>query len=345
MARITETELKRNIKENNFSNLYFLYGEEKMLVGTYAKRLKEKIVGKEPSDFNYHEFNDGSIIEDIANAVNILPFAEPYNFVSITDFNIEKITESDLKAYFEVVSNIPETTVVVISMLTLMPSGAKASRWKKLSDIADKNGIAVDFAKKSAADLRKLLISWAGKRGLELVPKNADLIIEYSGTNLQTLQNEMEKLCSYTKEGEITSDIIERIVIKNLEARVFDMADAVVKGLWDSAFEKFDLLMYQHEDPNAILAVLSSNYVDMYRVRTAISSGERSAKLTEDFDYKRKEFKIRKAENAVKRLSDEVLDESLELLAQANTLINGNSVNKRLVLEELICKLIMVSKR
>lgn len=345
MARITETELKKSIKENNFSNLYFLYGEEKMLVGTYAKRLKEKIIGKEPSDFNYHEFNDDSSIEDIANAVNILPFAEPCNFVSITDLNIEKMSESDLKAYYEIVSNIPETTTVIISMLTLMPAGSKASRWKKLSDIADKKGMSVDFARKSAADLRKLLISWANKRGLELMPKNADLIIEYSGTNLQTLQNEMEKLCSYKKEGEITSGIIRLLVTKNLEARVFDMADAVVRGQWDSAFEKLASLMYQREEPNAILAVLSGNYVDMYRVRTALSSGERSAKLSEDFDYKRKEFKIRKAENAVRRLSDEALDESLDLLVQANTVINGNAVDKRLVLEELICKLIMVSKR
>lgn len=345
MARITESELKRSIKENNFSKLYFLYGEEKMLVGTYAKRLKEKIIGKAPSDFNYHEFNDDSSIEDIANAVNILPFAEPCNFVSITDLNIEKMPEDDLKAYYEIISNIPETTTVVISMLTLMPAGAKASRWKKLSDIADKNGIAVDFAKRSVSDLRKLLISWANKRGLELLPKNAQLIIEYSGTNLNTLQNEMEKLCSYKKEGDITPDIINKLVTKNLEARVFDMADAVVRGQWDEAFEKFDLLMYQHEEPNAILAVLSTNYVDMYRVRTALSSGERSAKLSEDFDYKRKEFKIKKAENAVRRLSDEALDKSLELLAQANIVINGNAIDKRLVLEELICKLIMVSKR
>lgn len=344
MAKINEAELKRKIKTNDFDNLYLIYGEEKMLVKLYTEQLQEKIIGKNPSDFNFHSFEEGADISQIAMSMDILPFAEPCNYVKISDLNVEKLSESELKDFYKVLANIPDTTTVVISLLTLNTGGKKASRWKKLIDTAAKYGTAVNMERKSASDLRKQLISWASKRNIDISGANADKIIEYSGTDLQTLQNEMEKLCSYTAQGEITADTIEKLVTKNLEARVFDMADAVTKGDSDSAFSKLDLLLYQREEPVNILAVLSSSYVDMYRVRTAIESGETAMKLTESFDYKRKEFRLKKAERCVKNLSAEALEKSLDILVQTNSALNSTSVNKRLLLEELISKLITASR-
>ena len=51
MAKLNEADLKRQIKNMDFKNLYLLYGEEKMLVSVYSKKLQEKAIGKTPSDF------------------------------------------------------------------------------------------------------------------------------------------------------------------------------------------------------------------------------------------------------------------------------------------------------
>lgn len=345
MAKITEAELKKSIKAQDFDHLYLLYGDEKFLVKLYFTKLQEKIIGKTPSDFNFHSFDENTELQELATAVDTLPFAEPCNYVAISDLNIEKMTESQLKDFYTIVENLPASTTLVIGMLTALPTGKKAARWKKLIDTIGKKGTAVHLEQKTPAVLRKQLISWAAKRGNTLSPGNADRIIQYSGTSLQTLQNEMEKLCAFIPEGEITTPIIEKLVTKNLETRVFDMTNAVVNGDWDSSFSKLDLLLYQREEPITILAVLSSSYVDMYRVRTALQSGGNAMVLTNDFDYKRKEFRIKKAESALRRMSDEALDESLALLAEANAAMNSSSGDKRILLEELLGKLISIGKR
>lgn len=345
MAKLNETDLKRQIKNMDLKNLYLLYGEEKMLVSLYSKKLQEKAIGKTPSDFYFHSYNEDNTVEDIVKTVEIIPFGCPYNYVLIENLPVEKINEKDFKLLLEVLSDLPPSTIVVIAMTTLLPSGKKPSVWKKLIDTADKYGVAVDFAKKTVADLRKQLISWASKRELVLSPDNADKIIEYSGTDLNTLKNEMDKLCSYVNQGEITLDAINMIVTKNLATRVFDMTKAVIAGEWDNAFERLDLLFYQREEPVMILAELSNTYTDIYRVRLAVESGMRAEDVAKDFDYKRKEFRLKKAERASLGLTTEDICKCLEYLADTNTAMNSSSANKRLMLEQLIAKLIITGKR
>ena len=58
MPRITEADLKKQIKNKSFSPVYLIYGSEQMFVKSYTKKLCEAVAGKNPSDFNYHTFSD-----------------------------------------------------------------------------------------------------------------------------------------------------------------------------------------------------------------------------------------------------------------------------------------------
>lgn len=345
MAKLTEDALKKNIRNQIYDNLYFLYGEEKMLVGLYQNKLKEKLIGKEPSDFNYHVFEEGSQINEIAQVIDIVPFAERCNYVLINDLNIEKLSEEDMKVFCSLLENIPETTVLVISMITFVPTGKKAARWNKLIKVTEKYGTAVNLERRSPQMLKKQLISWAEKGGCTLLPANAEKIIAYSGQDLQTLQNELIKLCAFCEDGEITATAIEKLVAKNLEARIFDLADAVIKCDADRAFKTLDILMYQKEEPVTVLAVLSSTYIDIYRVKIAAQSGESNAQIVNDFDYKRKEFRLKKAQGYSHNLSDESLLDCIALLADTNAVMNSSAVNKQLLLEQLLGNLMLTSKR
>ena len=155
----------------------------------------------------------------------------------------------------------------------------------------------------------------------------------------------MDKLCAYVNEGEITFEAIDTIVTKNLATKVFDMTKAVISGEWDNAFERLDLLFYQREEPIMILAELSNTYTDIYRVRLAVESGMRAEDVAKDFDYKRKEFRLKKAERASAGLTTDDICKCLEYLAETNTAMNSSSANKRLMLEQLIAKLIITGKR
>ena len=52
MAEYTEQELKKSIEQGNFSNVYFFYGEEKMLMESAVKKLVHQATGNQFLDFN-----------------------------------------------------------------------------------------------------------------------------------------------------------------------------------------------------------------------------------------------------------------------------------------------------
>ena len=61
---LNESEFKRQIKKKEFSNVYLIYGEEKFLVKVYTKQLVTAIMGEEPPEFNFHNFDNNSELKD-----------------------------------------------------------------------------------------------------------------------------------------------------------------------------------------------------------------------------------------------------------------------------------------
>ena len=340
MAKMNESELRQDMKDSFVRKIYYLHGEEKMLVSLYAKKIKDKLMGKNPSEFNCHIFNENSNMEEIIQSLEIIPFCANYNYVGIDDFNVEKVAENDFKIFLKALADIPDGTVLLIALKTVSPTGKKAASWKKLNDCCEKYGVSVEFPRKTMNDLRRQVVHWAAKRDILLSYDNAQTVIEYTGMDLNNLKNETDKLCAYVGKGEIRKQDIEAVITKNLSARVFDMTDAVVTKNAEKAFARLDLLFFQREEPLSVLAEIAATYADMYRVRLAIESGMRSGDVAKDFDYKRREFRLKKAERVSSKLSTETIAKSLEYIAAVNQKMNSSSVDKKILLEKLITRLI-----
>ncbi|MDP4120770.1 MAG: DNA polymerase III subunit delta, partial [Bacillota bacterium] len=199
-----------------------------------------------------------------------------------------------------------------------------------------------ELSRKTPKELAKLIISKASKENCILSEANAMKIVTYNGNDLQSLQNEVEKLCAFTVEGEITQETIDMLVTKNLEAKVFALSDAVVTGDITKAMAQLDVLMFSREEPIAVLAVLSNAYVDMYRVKATQESGESTSALAEKFPYKGKEFVISKAERNARKLTLNALRRCLDELVEADLRLKSTRADGRIVLEELISKLFLI---
>lgn len=344
MAKLTEAELKKELRAETPQRLYYLYGNEKYLVKHYYDKLSEKLGGKHPSDFSYHVFQTLDQIDQIAVAANVVPFMGGRVFVGIADADASKLSDGQFEKLMQLFEEIPESTTVVIAQLTINPDMVKSKNKKMLAALT-KLGVCTELGKMGDMALQKQLVSWALKRGAALNPVDAGRIVSYCGTDLQNLKNELDKLCAYTDNGEITREAIELVVVKNFEARVFDLSKFVVAGDCDSAYKQLDQLFYQREEPISILAVLSLAYVDMYRVRAAIESGQRAQDVAEYYDYKRKEFRLSNAERSAKKLPTQALRESLGILTETDEMMKSTPRDNALLLQELIAKLLMISKK
>lgn len=343
MAEIGEQQLRKQIKENSFENAYLIYGEESYLKEYYVSQMREKIVDKTFESFNYHFFDGKDIsLDEILKDAQMLPMMSEYNLVIARDYPVDK-TQSDIKLLEEYLSDCPDTTVFILWYDSLEPD-VKSAKFKKLIKAFDSAGAVVNMQKRSESDVARLLVSGAKKRGAVLDIDNAKYLISVSGNDMKNLLNELDKLSYFVKGGEITKDIIDNMATKCLQARIYDLSKFVVSGNSDKAYEVLDTLFAMKEEPVIILSAISSVYVDMYRVKCAKTAGFTYDDVAKHYNYRGREFALRNASRDCANLSEKQLTSSLDAITNTDIKMKSTAVDKKLLIEELIIKLIMTAR-
>lgn len=344
MAKIGEKELKQQIKNKEFSNAYFIYGEESYLKEFYVNKLKEMIVEPAFADFNFHQYNGkDTSLDDILKDAEMLPMMSSYVFIHVSDYPFGD-SKNDCETIKEFLTDLPETTILVFSYDNIVVDIKKNTKWKAVESAFAKYGSSVNLEKRTESDLVKLLVSGCKKRGALLTSDNARYLISVSGSDIKTLLNETEKLSSFVNGGEITKDIINQLAVKCLQARVYDLSKAIVKGDYNKAYSVLDTLFAMKEESISVLSVISGCYVDMYRAKCAKIAGEPVEDIANYYSYKGREFALRNAMRDCTALSVDQLRKSLDVLMQADNALKSTGADKRLILEETLVKLLLISK-
>lgn len=347
MPEINESEFRKLLSSSEFGNLYYICGSEKMLVSHYTNKLIEKTAGKKPSEFNFHIFTDDFDINEFAAALQTIPFTSEYNVVVVKDMNFADFSAADGNKIIELIKNVSGESIVIFTYPTVIQKSLKdmSAKDKKLRELAAQKGSLLEVNKLTPQALQKKLISWAGRRNVTLVPKTAELIIDYSGTDLNMLRQELEKLCEYVGAGgEITAKEVDMLVTKNLEASIYDLSKAVINHDSTTAFKLIDRLIYQKEEVVSILAVLSSAYINMYRARIAIKCGYPVTELMKWFPGVYRNSKaLNFIERDCKKVNTAILRKSIDAIAQTDISLKSTRADDRIQLERLIVKLLMIS--
>ena len=162
---LNESEFKRQIKKKEFSNVYLIYGEEKFLVKVYTKQLVKAIMGEEPPEFNFHNFDNNSELNDIAVACDVMPFMSEYNCVVVTDLNIDSLIKSDMEKLKTIIKNLSPSTKLIFTFPTLSTGGmegrkdTRKAQFKSIVKLVDKNGVVVEYPKYDSHATSKELVS------------------------------------------------------------------------------------------------------------------------------------------------------------------------------------------
>lgn len=346
MPQIEDTKFKRHTEAETLYPIYIIYGDEKYLLKKGVSRLINKAKGDQFPEFNFNEFNSDANVDTIADAALGMPFMAERKCVTVSDFNADACSANDTGKLQELLCSLSETTVLIFFYPTMTVDSKKTAKWKNFFKLAEQFGASVCYNRRSTADIVKLLCAEAEKNGSQLSRANAEKIVEYAGDDLTNLYNEILKMSSFAIGREITSADIENMVTHNMESTVFMLSKAIIGGDYDRAYSVLNQLFYMNEEPVAILAVLSNSYVNMYRVKAALQSGKSGTAPTEydPASYKGRDFILRNAERDGRSLSIEKLRQSLSAIMEADLLLKGSKISGRQVLEQLIAKLLLITK-
>lgn len=344
MPEIFENDIKLHIKSCNFSNVYFIYGNEPYLKDFYAGKIIEKSVNKDFAMFNLHIFDGDDVsLNDVASCCESLPMMDEHCCVVVKDYKFDKATEDERKQIEEIISDVPDTTIIVFWMQNIEVDAKKNDKWKKILTLMNKYASTVSLDKKTRSALIKLLVSGADKRGCTISSQNAEYLINLVGDDMNNLLNELEKLCFFADKSEITKQHIESLAVRSVSARVFDLATDIVQGRNEKAFEVLKTLLSQKEEPVNINSQLINAYVDIYRAKVFLASGEKADGAAKYYNYQNKSFRLVNAARDASKIDISAIRICLDILAAADTKLKSSAVNKSLILEETIVKLILAA--
>lgn len=341
--KIKEERLSADLKAGKTENLYFIYGKEPFLINMYADRIVEKTVGADADDFNLQRLGDMPEPGLLTDYVEALPVFSDVKTVLVKDFDPEKCDNDTAKRYIDIVSDVPESTVLVFysPSLDIDEKGMKA-KTKKFIEAVDKHGAVCAIEQMKPPKIAELCVQKAAKDGIVISPDDALFLVERTGGQMTVSGDEMMKLMNYVgKGGKITRAEIESLVPKQLSAGVFELADAVNSGRRADAFRIIDELFLQQIEAVSIVGAFAGAFLDMYCARLAKADGigaQKAAPLFGCFGGKAWVFS-NKIYPAAANLDLNYLRRAVEVLSEADIRLKSGAADAQTVIEESVVKI------
>lgn len=209
--------LKQDLKNNNFRNIYLLYGEEAYLRKYYMKSLRNAIIGDDTMNFTYFEGKDTQVgaIRDLGDT---MPFFSERRLIIIENSGLIKSGGDELAEYLKA---IPEYLFVIMVE-------SEIDKRTKLYKTLNSEGTCVEL-KPYTGQMQKVWISGFLKRfNKKMSDQDIEHLVTMTGDDMVNLESELNKLIDYTGDREIiTAADADAIVTKQIDDDIFKMTEAM----------------------------------------------------------------------------------------------------------------------
>ncbi len=214
-------QIVTDIKNGNIKPIYFLMGEEPYYIDRISEYIDKNVLAEEEKGFNQMVLYGRDVtIEDIVANAKRFPMMAERQVVIVKEAQDLSRTIEKLTDYVE---NPQPSTVLVICY-----KYKKIDKRKKLYKAVQKSGIIYESKKlyeNQVADWIRRVLS-GSKYGIE--PKAAQMLVEFLGTDLNKINNELEKLKLIIPQGQqISADQIEENIGISKEFNNFELRKAI----------------------------------------------------------------------------------------------------------------------
>lgn len=214
-------QIVSDIKNGNIKPIYFLMGEEPYYIDKISDYIKDTILDESEKGFNQTVMYGRDVaIEDIVGAAKRFPMMADKQVIIVKEAQDLSRTIEKLTSYAE---NPQPSTVLVLNY-----KYKKLDKRKKLYKAVQKIGLIYEskrlYENQVADWIRRVL----GGKKFQVEPKAAQMLVEFLGTDLSKINNELEKLITILPEGSIiTPEHIEDNIGISKDFNNFELRKAV----------------------------------------------------------------------------------------------------------------------
>jgi DNA polymerase III subunit delta len=334
---MTYVEVIQEIKKNNFSPLYLLFGSETYLIQELQEKISKGVIPKNDADLNITIMDlEETPIQDAILDAETFPFIGEKKVLILKNASFFKATaakskvEHDLTVLEEYLSQPVEYTIIIF-----IAPYEKIDERRKIVKKIKEHGRVVNCEPIKEWDLSKWIDLLAKQMEVHITEDAKELIIQEVGTELMAIQKELEKFSlSLTDSKTITKDIVEKLVFRNSESSVFKLIDGILQRDLSKAINIFRELMKRKEEPIALLALLASQIRLILQCKLFKNQGYSSQQMAKHL--KSHPYAIKMALEREKYFSEKKLYEMISHITETDEMMKRGEMEKELAFELLI---------
>ena len=214
-------QLVTEIKNKKLKPIYFLMGEEAYYIDRISDFIEASVLAEEDRGFNQMVLYGRDVsVDDIVGNAKRYPMMAEYQVIIVKEAQDLSRTIENLAKYAE---NPQPTTVLVVNY-----KYKKIDKRKALYKTLKKTGVVYESKKlyeNQVADWIRRVLS---PKKYTISPKAAQMLVEFLGTDLSKINNELEKLQIILPEGtQISPDHIEENIGISKDYNNFELRKAV----------------------------------------------------------------------------------------------------------------------
>ena len=189
-------QIVSDIKSGNAKPIYFLMGDETYYIDRISDFIEHNVLTEEERGFNQMVLYGRDVtIEDVVANAKRFPMMAEKTVIIVKEAQDLSRTIEKLAAYVE---NVQPTTVLVINY-----KYKTLDKRKKLCKIASKVGVVFESKKLYENQVSDWIRKVLNGKGFQMEPKAAQMLVEFLGTDLSKISNELDKLVLILPKGTI----------------------------------------------------------------------------------------------------------------------------------------------
>lgn len=210
-----------DIKNRKLKPIYFLMGDEPYYIDLIADCIDKTVLTEDEKGFNQVVlYGRDTTVEDVVANAKRYPMMAEYQVVIVKEAQELSRNIDKLEAYAE---NPQPTTILVFCY-----KYKTIDKRKKVTKNIEKNGVLFESKKLYENQVGNWITQALTASGYKIEPKASAMLVEFLGTDLSKISNELDKLKIILPQGTlITAEHIEKNIGISKDYNVFEFRSAL----------------------------------------------------------------------------------------------------------------------
>lgn len=254
-----------------------------------------------------------------------MPFLAGHRVIVIENSGFFKSSCEELASYL---TDVPESTVIIFVE-------SEADKRGKMYKAVKAHGRAVEMPAQKEDKLKAWAAGILKREGRNIRETTMNLFLTKTGTDMENIENELEKLICYTAGRDIIEDEdVEAVCTVRVQNHIFDMVNAIAEKKQEQAFRLYYDLLTLKEPPMRILFLIARQFNLLLQVKELGRSIRDTRVISEKTGLHG--FVVGKYVAQAKRFQTETLRKAVEDCVAAEEAVKTGKMNDVMSVELLI---------